>query len=87
MRTTVTIDDDIVEKLNHIKHKSHESFTRVMNDTLRRGLSTQDPPATKGVPFRVDTFSSPFRAGVDPMRLHQLLDDLEIQAKAGGVPR
>jgi hypothetical protein len=32
---------------------------------------------------RVDTFRSPFRLGLDPERLNQLVDDLEIRRLSG----
>jgi hypothetical protein len=78
MRTTIVLDDDLTEKLQDIAHKRRESFRKVVNETLRRGLSTQVPRATRREPFRTDTFDSPFRAGVDPLRLNQLADDLEV---------
>jgi hypothetical protein len=50
-----------------------------VNDTLRRGLSAQEPRRPRARRFKVETFASPFRPGIDPLRLNQLLDDLEVQ--------
>jgi hypothetical protein len=79
MRTTIALDDDLAEKLQDIAHKRRESFRKVVNETLRRGLSSQVPPPDRTKPFRADTFESPFRAGVDPLRLNQLVDELEVE--------
>ena len=79
MRTTVTIDDDLLEKLKEAARKRRQPFTRIVNETLRHGLSAQRPRQSRRAPFRVESFESPFRPGVDPLRLNQLVDDLEIQ--------
>jgi hypothetical protein len=87
MRTTIALDDDLAEKLQDIAHKRRSSFRSVVNDTLRRGLSAQESRQATDVPFEVDTFESAFRPGVDPLRLNQLLDDLEVEASVGRQPR
>lgn len=79
MRTTLTLDDDVAEKLRELAHGSGRSFKAVVNDTLRRGLSTGDKPA-RGVPaFEVRPHASGFRAGVDLGKLNQLVDELELE--------
>jgi len=83
MRTTIMIDDDLTEKLQSLAHKQGESFRKVVNETLRRGLSAQAPRAARTKPFQVETFDSPFRAGVDPLRLNQLVDELEVGGDTG----
>lgn len=79
VRTTIALDDDLAEKLQEIAHRRRESFKQVVNDTLRRGLSAPSPRGARREPFRTETFDSPFRAGIDPMRLNQLTDELEVQ--------
>ena len=83
MRTTIALDDDLADKLQDIAHKRRESFRKVVNETLRRGLSAQAPRPGRTKPFKADTFESPFRAGVDPLRLNQLVDELEVQRDSG----
>ncbi len=78
MRTTISLDDALAEKLNEIAHKNKTSFREVVNQTLRRGLSVPEPRPVVTQRFAADTFASAFRPGVDPMRLNQLLDDLEV---------
>jgi hypothetical protein len=79
VRTTVAIDDDVFEKLKDAAAKRRQTFTAVVNETLRRGLSAPRPRAVRRGRFRVETFASAFRPGVDPLRLNQLLDDLEAR--------
>jgi hypothetical protein len=79
MRTTVAIDDDLFEKLRDAAAKRREPFTRIVNETLRRGLSQQRPRPSRRARFRIEPFESAFRPGVDPLRLNQVVDDLEVR--------
>jgi hypothetical protein len=79
MRTTVAIDDDLFEKLRDAAAKRREPFGRIVNEMLRRGLSGQHPRPSRRARFRVEPFDSAFRPGVDPLRLNQLVDDLEVR--------
>jgi len=38
MRTTLTLDDDVAEKLRTVAHQTRRSFKQVVNDALRTGL-------------------------------------------------
>jgi len=51
VRTTVTLDPDVVAKLRSAARKSGRSFKDVVNDAIRRGLATT--AATGRAPFRV----------------------------------
>lgn len=79
MRTTIDLDDDLTEKLRRLADKQGTSLKHVVNQAIRRGLSAQDPPRRRRAAFRVKPFHSAFRPGVDPLRLNQLVDELEIQ--------
>lgn len=77
MRTTLTLDNDLAEALQEQALLLGISFKQVVNDTLRRGLS---PKAQEERPvFRVKPLSGGFRPGVDPLKLNQLNDELEVQ--------
>jgi hypothetical protein len=39
MRTTVTLDPDVVAALRRVAHERGTSFKAVLNDAVRRGLS------------------------------------------------
>lgn len=84
MRTTLTLDDDLARRLKELAKRQGRPFKDVVNEILRRGLSNQEvaEPAT---PYRVDTFRGGFRAGVDPLKLNQLADELEAE-RAAGLP-
>jgi hypothetical protein len=83
MRTTLTLDDDVAAKLRELAHRRRVPFKEIVNTMLRRGLAAQEVQARAGPPFRVETFRSPFRPGVDPLRLNQLSDELEARRFAG----
>lgn len=79
MRTTLTLEDDLARELKKRARRSGISFKQVVNDAVRKGLSSGDKPGPELPPFVVQPHASEFRAGVDPLKLNQLLDELEIQ--------
>jgi hypothetical protein len=83
VRTTLAIDDDLLDKLKAAAAKRREPLTRVVNETLRRGLAAQRPRAARQARFRVEAFDSAFRPGIDPLRLNQVLDELEVRRLSG----
>ena len=85
MRTTLTLDDDLASKLKELAHRRRLTFKDVLNSTLRRGLGAQEIGAKKRPRFRVEPFSSPFRAGVDSLRLNALADELETRQVGRGA--
>jgi hypothetical protein len=78
VRTTLTLDDDVAVKLRELAHRRKVSFKEVVNSVLRRGLVAQESRG-RARPYRVETFRSAFRPGVDPLRLNQLSDELEAR--------
>jgi hypothetical protein len=79
MRTTLTLDDDLAVKLKDFARRKRLSFKDAINSILRRGLTAQEVSRRAAKPFRVHTFRSPLRAGIDPLKLNQLADELEAQ--------
>ena len=79
MRTTLTLDDDLAATLREIAHRRRVPFRQVVNDLIRRGLKGGRGGRRGPEPFVVDTFRSGFRAGVDPLRLNQLVDQLATE--------
>lgn len=77
MRTTVTIDPDVAEKLKEYAHKRKLPFKQALNELLRRGLKAQSI-VKKKARFRVQPHDGGFRPGIDPGKLNQLLDELEV---------
>jgi hypothetical protein len=80
VRTTLTLDDDLAERLNQAARRSGKRFKDVVNDTLRRGLAVDARPPTERDPFVVRPQASGFRAGIDPLRLNQLSNQMELAA-------
>ena len=79
MRTTLTLDDDLAMQLREAARQSGESFKDVVNSAIRLGLRQGDKPAPRLPRFEVVPKACGFRAGVDPRKLHQLLDELEME--------
>ena len=74
MRTTVTLDDDVVAALRRVERERGVSFKEALNSAVRAGLAGRDPAAT---PFTVQTFTAEIQPGVDLTRANRLLADLE----------
>jgi len=80
MRTTLTLDPEIAERLKQEAALGKRSFKAIVNDALRKGLQIEEPKRAK--PFRVKPHSSRLLPGIDPTRLNQLVDALEVEAFA-----
>lgn len=78
MRTTVTLDPDVAARLKELAHRRRASFKETLNDVIRKGLSA--PAGTREHPERyvVEPHAGGFRPGVDPAKLNQLVDELEV---------
>ena len=80
----MTLDDDLAERLKELARESGRSFKEVTNEVVRRGLSTGDRPSEGANPFRVEPKACGFKPGIDPLKLNQLYDDLEIERLGTG---
>ena len=79
MRTTLTIEPDIAIEIDRRRRASGSSLKRVINGLLRQGLRAEaEAPAPS--PYRSETFDLHFRAGIDPLKLNQLVDELDVDA-------
>ena len=78
MRTTLTIENDIADYLREQSRLYEKSFKQVVNETLRRGMS-QEVSQKPRKRFKVRTFKGGFAPGIDPLRLNQLNDELEVE--------
>lgn len=78
MRTTLTLDPDVAERIRQETLSGKRSLKAVVNEGLRRGLS--DAPLAPQPRFEVVPHSSPYQAGVDRGKLTQLVDELEAEA-------
>ena len=79
MRTTITLDDDIAAKIEILRQEQSLSFKQAVNLLLRQGLEAQlQPLAPKR--FTSKPRKLGLRAGIDPIKLNQLADELEAEA-------
>lgn len=81
MRTTLTLDDDLAARLKDLARRRRAAFKEVLNTVLRRGLARQEPSAPRPRRFKTRPFRSGFRPGVDPLKLNQLVDELEARER------
>ena len=79
MRTTLTLDDDVARRLKELTREQGGSFKSTVNEVLRRGLTTGEKPLAARKPFEVQSARRGFRAGIDPLKLNQLSDELESE--------
>lgn len=76
MRTTLTLDDDVLDKARAIAAKRRTPFRRVVNEALRNGLQTLgNPPKTK--PYRTLPHTMGLKAGRSLDNIQALLAQIE----------
>jgi hypothetical protein len=56
MRTTVTLDDDVAQRLEQEQRKRRASFKEVLNDVIRAGLDALHAPRPARKRFRTTGF-------------------------------
>lgn len=77
MRTTLTLDDDVVAKLQAESRRTGRSFKAVVNEALRNGLAARRPGAARK-PFRVETRDlGALRHGLSLDSVANLLEEME----------
>lgn len=77
MRTTVTLDTDVESLVRRAMERGRKSFKQVLNEAVRRGLKGEggeEAPA-----FLVEAKPMKSRSGIDPARLRDMDDELEVQ--------
>jgi hypothetical protein len=76
MRTTLTLDPDVAMKIKKRMADRKLTFKQTVNQALRDGLKAGETTRRKP---KIETFSLEFKPGIDPHRLNQLLDQLEVE--------
>ena len=77
MRTTLTLDSDIAQRLRQELASGKKSFKEVVNERLRLGFGLKK--AKDRPPYRVKAHSSAFLPGIDQNKLNQLVDQLQVE--------
>jgi len=76
MRTTLTIEDDVLERAKSVAARLQAPFRRIVNEALRTGLEAVETPA-KRRPYH----TKPHRMGLKPGRnldnIQELLAQIE----------
>jgi hypothetical protein len=80
MRTTLTLDPDVADRLQRVVRRSGKSLKGVVNEALRTGLGLTEKPV-ESPRFRIRAFVDGLQPGIDPEKMNQLADELE--AKTG----
>ena len=80
MRTTLTIDDELFDRVREEAARTRRRFRDVLNERLRLGFSAGAQVRKRSPKFTVEPFSGKgFAPGVDEKKLNQLLDTLETE--------
>jgi hypothetical protein len=78
-RTTVTLDPDVEQLLRDAMQRRRQSFKEALNQAVRNGLADLSAAAPEAR-FKVRARPMGLRAGLDPARLNQFADELEVGA-------
>ncbi len=76
VRTTLTLDDDVMAKLKSEIRRTGRPFKEIVNEHLRRSLSTPAKSPSKK-PFRIKARDLGLRPGLSYDNIGQLLEQLE----------
>ena len=77
MRTTLTLDPDVAERVRGEMRRSGRGMKAVINEAIRHGLGLI-PKRKAASRFVVKPHDFQFRPGVDLDRINQLVDELEV---------
>ena len=78
MRTTLTIDDDLMAQIEDLRRREGISFKGAVNRLLRAGTQCLvQPPKAKQ--YRTKPRKLGLRSGFDPIRLNQLADEIDAE--------
>jgi hypothetical protein len=86
MRTTLTLDNDVAERLQREMRRTGKGMKAAVNEALRRGLGLAGK-AARPPRFEVQPHAFGVRPGVDLDRMNQLVDELEAEESARRLRR
>jgi hypothetical protein len=76
MRTTLVIDDDVLDRARTVAGKLHAPFRQVVNEALRAGLQAVEAPANRR-PYRTIPHKLGLQAGMNLDNIQELLAQVE----------
>jgi predicted transcriptional regulator len=74
MRTTLTLEDDLADRLAQIARETQQPFKVVVNETLRRGLAERAPSVAA---FAYQAHAGNLLPGIDERHLNELAWQLD----------
>ncbi|MCK5251018.1 MAG: hypothetical protein KAJ98_13695 [Spirochaetaceae bacterium] len=80
MRTTLTIDDNLLLSLKRKAAERNIPFKTLVNQVLHRGLEVMDTPFTPGQKYYTQARSLKLKQGFDHDTLGQIADEMEDEA-------
>ncbi|MGM0427911.1 MAG: type II toxin-antitoxin system VapB family antitoxin [Thermodesulfobacteriota bacterium] len=78
MRTTLTIDDDVLERAKALASDSGTPFRAVINEALRIGLERVEKPARQK-PYQTQPHAMGLRSGRNLNNIQELLAQVEAE--------
>lgn len=81
MRTTLTLDPDVVRMIEEETHRARKTFKEVVNDAIRRGLSSPSRAAATRR-HKIKPMHLRLRPGLDRTSLNRLVDEMEEEVAA-----
>lgn len=78
MRTTIDINDALLEELRRRAAQSHKTFKEVVDETLQRGLSEHAKPNKKP---KLPSYSVGIKPAYRGLSLNQVYDQLEADTQ------
>jgi hypothetical protein len=76
MRTTLTIDDDVLERARALAAKLQAPFKTIINEALRSGLDHVERPAEQK-PYRTKPHAMGLKPGHSLDNIQELLSQIE----------
>ncbi len=78
MRTTLTIDEGVARAIEKLRRRKNLSLREAVGQLLRAGLHAveKEPDAR---PYSGLVFDGDLKPGIDPNRMNQLADELEVE--------
>jgi len=77
VRTTLTIDDDVLEAARALAVRKRRPFRAIVNDALRSGLLVVEGEEAPRHPYRTEPRPMGLRPGVDLDNVQELLSLVE----------
>ena len=78
MRTTITIDDDVLEQARALAAKLRTPFKTIINEALRAGLEHVERPA-KQKPYKTYPHAMGLKSGRKLDNIQELLSQIESE--------